>query len=253
VYRAVRLAALLALLASCRAKPAPRLDRAAIRTRTAHQVAHAKQLVAAHPTDNDRAMLTPDGRFLSLTHDLTGTTCWLGARAVCDALTPLVESCDAGSAADCNVVAQYIADEPPRMLIGISFIARACALGDQAACARRDAARTATTPCESDPWACSFRASLTQDAALHEQACALGAAESCQILAATADPATARALVETGCQLGNPISCMALAHQLAPSCQPQPHEPCFPPDASEAAEARAIACEAGWLTGSDCN
>ena len=198
-------------------------------------------------------MLTPDGRFVSLSHDLAGTTCWLGARVVCDALAPVVESCDAGSAGDCDVVAQYIADEPPRMLIGIEFIARACALGDASACARNSSMRTATTPCEADPWACSFRASLTQDAALHEQACSLGAAESCQILAAmTPDPAMARALVETGCQLGDPLSCMALTHQLAPDCQPQPQEPCFPPDDQEASDARTIACEAGWLTGSEC-
>lgn len=221
--------------------------------RAADQLAHAKQVIAAHPPDAQRGMLTPDGRFLSLKHDLVGTTCWLGAREVCNVLTPLVESCDAGSASDCNVLAQYVADEPPRMLIAISFIARACALGDQTACARRDAVKNATTPCDVEPWACSYRASLTSDRALHEQACSLGAAESCQILAAmTDDPQTARALVETGCQLGNPISCMALARQLAPNCRPQPHEPCFAPDEQEATEARQIACDAGWLVGSDC-
>jgi hypothetical protein len=134
---------------------------------------------------------------------------------------------------------------------------RACKLGDEASCDRvAEIKKPSNEPCDKDPFACEWRAYRAGSAGLDqaEQACTLGAAESCMALATrTTDRTAAQAYIETSCQLGNPIACMVLAKALAPDCVPDDMKPwCFPPDLAEQREARAMACDAGWLTGSDC-
>jgi len=60
------------------------------------------------------------------------------------------------------------------------------------------------------------------------------------------EPDKARRYLEAGCQLGSPLLCNELGRRLRPGCRPEPDAPCLPPDPDEAAEAREMACEAGF-------
>jgi len=196
--------------------------------------------------------------FMHLRHEFVDPQCVFGPRALCDALLPLIDACDAGSADDCVALADYLADNPPRQLISMVVYIRACQLGDQTSCARvAEIKKPTNEPCDKDPFGCEWRAYRGGSASLEqtEQACTLGAAESCMQLATrTTDKAAAQAYIETSCQLGNPIACMTLAKALHVGCVPDETQPwCFPPDEAERREAQAMACDAGWLTGSDCN
>ncbi len=178
--------------------------------------------------------------------------CYLGSRDVCDELRPLVEDCSAGDGPTCLAVAELVGDSPPRMLLAVSFFYDACKHGVAEGCARleRARARELKGSCEDDPFACAFIAARSQDRALLEASCALGAGESCTMLAARVeDPLRSRDLAIQGCQLGNPIGCWALGVALAPGCVPQRDQPCFPADADESRRALDMACAAGWGEG----
>lgn len=196
--------------------------------------------------------------FSHLHREFVDPRCIFGPRALCDALLPLIDSCDAGSVDDCVALADYLADTPPRQLISFVVYIRACKLGDQPSCDRvAELKQPSNEPCDKDPFACEWRAYRAGSAGREqtEEACSLGAAESCLLLATpTTDKAAAQAYVETSCQLGNPIACMGLAKSLRAGCVPDEIQTwCFPPDEAERREAQAMACDAGWLTGSDCN
>jgi hypothetical protein len=180
--------------------------------------------------------------------------CWLGPAEVCQALAPMIHGCDEGDPDDCLAIGQYLADEPPRMLVARSFFDQACRLGVDEACERL--ARTLAddpTPCADDPFACSVRALRTGDLALHEDACRLGAAESCVMLGVLrANAAGQKAGFVAACQLGSSMACGGLAHALDPACQPSEDQACFPPDEVTARAALELACAGGWTMGLTC-
>lgn len=180
--------------------------------------------------------------------------CWLGPVALCQALAPMIRACDRGDRDDCLAIGQYLADEPPRLLVARSFFDQACRLGVDEACERL--ARTLAddpTPCADDPFACSVRALRTGDLALHEDACRLGAAESCVMLGVLrADAAGQKAGFVAACQLGSSMACGGLAHALDPACQPSKDQACFPPDEVTARAALELACAGGWTMGLTC-
>ncbi len=149
--------------------------------------------------------------------------CWLGSVALCQALAPMIRACDRGDRDDCLAIGQYLAGEPPQLLVARSFFDQACRLG-----VRRMRASAWTGPlagesttCANDPFACSVRALRTGDLALHEDACRLGAAESCVMLGVLrADAAGQKAGFVAACQLGSSMACGGLAHALDSACQP---------------------------------
>ncbi|MDQ3364460.1 MAG: hypothetical protein M3680_03435, partial [Myxococcota bacterium] len=181
--------------------------------------------------------------------------CILGPGELCELLAELVTDCDAGDALACMAVGQLLADTPPRPLIASVFFHQACRIGDAAGCEREaDLRPPSEVPCARDPFACSWRAYRARDAVLHEQACSLGAGDSCLILADLykADVARARAYVEAACQSGHPMACRELGLSLSPECRPSEDRPCYPPDAAQARAAFEIACAAGVETGEAC-
>jgi hypothetical protein len=168
--------------------------------------------------------------------------------------------CADGDAQACLAVGQYLTDTPPRNLTAIVFFAAACKVGDEVACAREKEIKTPmTAPCLDDLFRCAWQAYRSQDLARLEEACTEGVADACSWLIMKADDLddleTSRTYLEHACQLGSPLSCQELGRRLDPRCRPerprsedgQPmYFPCFPPDPDQAAEARAIACEAGF-------
>jgi hypothetical protein len=240
-----------------------RLDLETFRAHLARRLERAKSVVAQSRTDA-RPATRPAGKWpmqgkgplKGMVTEFMHPDCWLGPREVCDTLADLITGCDAGDASDCLAVGQFLADTPPRMLIASTFFIQACLIGDPVGCERVDDLRsTSNIPCERDPFACSHRGFRTNDAALHEEACSLGAAESCQWLSDADDDELSRAYVETACQLGSPLSCWALAGSLSPNCREREGEGqrCYPADEDVAKIAREMACAAGWSEGLDCS
>ncbi len=174
--------------------------------------------------------------------------CILGPPDLCATLAEHVAECDGGDALACMAVGELLADTPPRPLIAHTFFYQACRIGDPAGCARyADLKPPSNVACVDDPFACGWRAYRSRDAALHEEACSLGVADSCVELAeiAKADPERSRAYLETACQLGHPMACMELGRRLTPGCIASADRVCYPADAAQAKAALAIACDCG--------
>jgi len=173
------------------------------------------------------------------------TPCRIGPLEACGVLGPIVDECDGGDARSCIALGQYLADNPPRTLFARLFFEQACRLGDPAGCERLDDLEPgASRACEDDPWACSARATGT-DLATHEEACTLGAADSCVAIGSESeDLAEKAAYYETACQLGDLRICSSLATLLSPECD-EDRWGCLPIDEEGAARAREMACAAG--------
>ncbi|MBZ0234041.1 MAG: hypothetical protein K8M05_17055 [Deltaproteobacteria bacterium] len=195
----------------------------------------------------------------SLARQMIDPQCILGPAELCATLADAVADCDAGDAQACLAVGQYLVDTPPRPLIAIAFFLYACKQGDEEGCTRmRESKEPMTEPCATDPYRCGWAAYKSHDAARLDEACTLGVADACSSLITTYDdsePERARTYLERACQLGSPMSCAELGRRLTPGCVPERplsedgmpmYFPCYPPDAGQAAEARAIACEAGF-------
>jgi hypothetical protein len=188
--------------------------------------------------------------------DLIEPQCTIGPRELCRLLDGLVRSCDAGDARDCLAVGQYLADTPPRGIVAVTFFLQACRIGDPTGCERIDELRSPSKlDCERDPFACSYTALRTENHELHDQACLLGAADSCAMMSwfAKDDVDLSRAYLEQACQLGLPMACAELGHRLQKRCVESDVRTCYAPDASEARAALQIGCAAGWSMDEDCN
>jgi TPR repeat protein len=176
--------------------------------------------------------------------------CILGPGELCATLDESVTDCEHGDGQACLAVGQYLADTPPRPLIAISFFLYACKAGEQDGCARMKEIKDGPArPCEEDIFTCAWQGYRGGgNAERLDDACSLGVADACAWLEDhyKDDAPRARAYLETSCQLGNPMACQELGRRLTAGCAPGPDGPCYPPDAGEAAEAKAIACEAGF-------
>jgi hypothetical protein len=236
-----------------RATTQSRLDVAAFRAELAERVRRAKLLVskraASAPAEPPRSKAWDQkgkGPLPMVKTLLEEPQCWVGPTAMCDALHPIAEACAEGDARSCMALGQHLADEPPRILIASVFFYTACRIGDEEGCKRMDSIQ-ASTVCEDDPFACSWRALKTSDPALHEEACSLGAAESCAMLAFDEkDDAKRLAYYETSCQLGHTMACDVLAQLVSPDCDESETTLCLPVDEEAEKRAKAIACEAGF-------
>jgi hypothetical protein len=235
--------------ARARHVPASRtVDLAAFRVQLGSQLERARKVAARRP---EPIVPRPDGTWpqqgagvtLGLSHGLLHP-CDLGPRAVCDALEPLTRDCDGGDATACVAVGEYLADTPPFPASAGLYFFQACRIGDAASCARYFALREPSElPCAADPFACGWRATQGDDAVRLDEACSLGVADACAVLAWNeTDDTFDRGYLEAACQLGSPLSCRDLARRTSPDCE----EDCYEPDELEATAAFAIACEAGW-------
>jgi len=187
--------------------------------------------------------------------DLIQPQCTIGPRELCTLLDSLVRACDAGDARDCLAVGQYLADTPPRGIIAVTFFLQACRIGDPAGCERLDELKAPSQlDCERDPFACSYTALRTQNQELHDQACSLGAADSCSFMSwfTKDDVELSRAYLEQACQLGLPMACAELGHRLQPGCVESDQRTCYAPDPAEASTVLEIGCTAGWSVDEDC-
>lgn len=227
-------------------------------------VARRKAARAATARDAGTPLSPEQHRARGLAKGVWQTTtepqCMLGPAELCMMLAETGTECADGDAQSCLAVGQYLVDTPPRPLIAIGFFAAACKLGDDAGCAReKEVKEPMTAPCTDDIFRCAWLAYRSQDAARLDEACSEGVADACSWLIMTADDADdlvrSRTYLEHACQLGSPFACEELGRRLDPRCRPerpisedgQPmYFPCFPPDPDQAAEARAIACEAGF-------
>jgi TPR repeat protein len=143
-------------------------------------------------------------------------------------------------------------------MVALSFFLYACRAGDEEGCARLKEAKEPTdAPCADDPFRCSWVALKDKDKVRMDEACTEGVADACVwfLNEYEHDPERARTYLEHACQLGSPMACEELGRRLMPGCTPRREVdedgvaidwPCYAPDAAEAAEARAIACEAGF-------
>ncbi len=195
-----------------------------------------------------------------IVHQLMEPQCILGPAALCEAIAEAVLDCADGDGQACLAVAQYLADTPPRPLVALAFLHYACEAGEADGCRRMQEVKEPTdAPCADDPFRCGWGAFQSRDLGRLDEACTHGVADACASLNTTHDDADdlvrSRSYLEAGCQLGNPMACEELGRRLDPACRPerrlsddgQPmYFPCFPPDPAQAAEARAIACEAGF-------
>ncbi len=176
--------------------------------------------------------------------------CVLGPAELCATIADEVAECDGGDALTCMAIGQLLADTPPRPLIASVFFYQACLIGDPAGCQRyADLKPPSNVACDEDPFACGWRAYRSRDAALHEEACSLGVADSCIFLfeSAKAAPERSRAYLETACQLGHAMGCMELGRRLTPGCITNAELTCYPADAAQAKAALAMACDAGLI------
>jgi len=235
-----------------------RLDVEAFREQLAERVRRARRLAAQRPAPKARSAawsMQGEGVVPGMAMGMIDPQCYLGPRAVCDALAGLAAECDSGDALACIAIGQYLADTPPRMLVAHMFFYQACKIGEPEGCARLDdLLPSSTVPCEADPFACGWRAYRMDDPELHEQACSLGAAESCSMLAMkTTDLGRSRAYQETACQLGSPLGCWGLALALDPDCEEHENMRCYEPNEAEAKQALAMACETGWMDAQACS
>jgi hypothetical protein len=177
------------------------------------------------------------------------TPCLLGPKELCAMLADLILGCDAGDARDCIAVGQYLADTPPRPLIAITFFMQACLIGDPAGCERFYGLKEPSdAPCESEPFACAYRAGFSVDQEQLDDACSLGVADACAYMVELTkdDIEQSRAYLETACQLGNPMTCGQLGHRLSTGCTASEYGTCYPVDTAQASAAIQIACSAGW-------
>jgi TPR repeat protein len=238
-----------------------RLDPAALRTRLAAGLERARH-VRARPTPRPALPPPPSGSWPlqglgalpHAGHDLVAPTCVLGPGALCTALADLIAGCDGGDADDCLAVGEYLADTPPRPLIANVFFMQACRIGDGGGCERFYALHEPSdAPCDEDAFACAWRAYRSHDPALADQACSLGAADACVVVAelATTDPDRARTYLERACQLGSAAVCMELGLRLAPGCTPGATQICYAPDPTQSEAAFQMACSAGWAAACD--
>jgi hypothetical protein len=239
-----------------RAVNTSRLDVPAFRAELAARVRRAKGLAAARPAT--AAPTAPAGAPRSKAWDQKGKgplkgvrdlllepQCWVGPMSLCEALQPLAEACADGDARSCIAIGQYLSDEPPRILIASLFFHAACRIGDEDGCKRLDALEPgAPGTCDEDPFACQWRAYKSNDPELHEQACSLGAAESCAMLAFDEEDADKRlSYYEAACQLGHTGACDLIVQLVSPTCE---GNVCLPIDEEAASRAKVIACEAGY-------
>lgn len=227
------------------------------RLASARQVAARRRAAAARPrNDVDAARAAAARTFLM--RDMMEPRCILGPGELCAALDEPVTDCADGDAGACLAVGQYLADTPPRPLIAISFFHYACKAGDEEGCRRmKEVKEPMTASCADDPFRCGWLAARSQDPAQLDAACTEGVADACAFMEHlhVEDTETSRTYLEAACQLGSPLACQELGRRLMPGCEPerplsedgQPmYFPCYPPDPVQAAEARAIACEAGF-------
>ncbi len=236
-----------------RATPS-RLDVAAFRAVLAERVRRAKQIQvtrpAGSPAEPPRSKAWEkkgSGPIKGVVDLLRDRQCWVGPMALCDALQPLAEACAQGDARSCIAVGQYLSDEPPRILTAVIFFHAACRIGDEDGCKRLDAIEVAPETCEEDPFACQWRAYKSKDMALHDQACSLGAGESCAMIAFEEKDSHKRlSYYETACQLGHTGACDLIVKLSSPTCEDDDGDYCLPVDEEAAARAKVIACEAGF-------
>ena len=186
----------------------------------------------------------------NLGSQLLEPACVLGPGELCAALADPIHRCDAGDARACLDVGQLLAETPPRPLIASAYFLQACRIGDALGCARLDELKPPSdVPCEQDPFACGWQAYRSKDRTRLDEACALGMADACVVLADLDedDVDASHAYLALGCQLGSPPACLGLAERLAPGCTPnEQHRRCYAPDELEARRALEIACGAGW-------
>jgi TPR repeat protein len=237
-----------------------RLDVAAFRAELGRRLARARELVArplpvepVAESEPRRRQEEGTGAIPSLCTSLLGPPCSVGPPEVCAAIAKLVVACDGGDAASCLAAGQYAEDTPPRSRTAVFFYVQACRIGDDDACARLDTlhgeSAAGSARCDADLLACSFRASRLGDGALADQACALGAGDSCldRVRAADGDDELKRGYIEAACQLGETGACAALAWRLRADCgDSEMDDTCYPPDPEQARAALEIACSEGW-------
>jgi TPR repeat protein len=180
--------------------------------------------------------------------------CILGPAELCATIDDTVTACDDGDGQACLAVGQYLIDTPPRPMVALSFLLYACRAGEQEGCARMEESKQPmTAPCAEDPFRCAWTALKAKDKERMDEACTEGVADACTFFLNEyeQEPERARTYLEHSCQLGNPMACMELGRRLSPQCKEAPEEPCYAPDADQAAEARTIACEAGFAEACD--
>jgi TPR repeat protein len=181
--------------------------------------------------------------------DLMEPQCILGTAELCAILDDSVTACDEGDGQACLAVGQYLVDNPPRPLITSAFFLYACKANEAEGCARMRAIKeNQVVACEDDPFQCAWVGYKAKDPVRLDEACAHGVADACVwfLDRDDVDPARSRTYLEAACQLGSSLACNELGRRLTPGCQPNEDGPCYAPDPAQAAEARAIACEAGF-------
>ncbi|HUQ01913.1 MAG TPA: hypothetical protein VM261_05420 [Kofleriaceae bacterium] len=191
-----------------------------------------------------------------LMREMMEPQCILGPAELCATIDEPVSDCAAGDGRACLAVGQYLADTPPRPLIAISYFLYACKAGDEEGCKRMKEVKEPTdAPCTDDVFRCGWLAYRSHDPARLDEACTEGVADACSWLITSYDRANdlerSRTYLEAACQLGSPMACNELGRRLMPGCKPEADEPCYAPDPAEAAEARTIACEAGFAEACD--
>jgi TPR repeat protein len=192
--------------------------------------------------------------------------CILGPGELCATLDEAVADCATDDGRACLAIGQYLADTPPRPLVALVFFLHACNAGDEEGCRRMKEVKEPTdAPCADDVFRCGWLAHRSRDPARLDEACREGVADACSWLITWADDANdeqqSRTYLEHACQLGSPMACQELGRRLTPGCTPERpladdgqtpmYFPCYPPDADQAAEARTIACEAGFADACD--
>jgi TPR repeat protein len=181
--------------------------------------------------------------------ELMEPQCILGTAELCAILEASITACDEGHGQACLAVGQYLVDNPPRPLITSAFFLYACKSGEEEGCARMRAIKeNQVVACEDDAFQCAWVGYKSKDPVRLDEACAHGVADACVwfLDRDDVDPARSRTYLEAACQLGSSLACNELGRRLTPGCQPNEDGPCYAPDPAQAAEARAIACEAGF-------
>ncbi|MDX2086995.1 MAG: hypothetical protein SFX73_04050 [Kofleriaceae bacterium] len=236
------------------AKPAPtkRVERMAVdvaKYKAMRQVLidRAKALAARRPAPPpERQVPEKDAKGRPAVSSLVSPMCKVGPAELCETIANIAADCDALDGQACLAVGQLLADTPPRSMLARVFFARACEAGEQEACARvKLLDGPEPVACETDVFACGWRAWKAQDPVALEEACAYGVSEACIQLVPLrdGDPVKGRAYLEHGCQLGDPNACEGLGFMLSAACD---DPACFPPDPEQSKAAYAIACAAGW-------
>jgi hypothetical protein len=224
------------------------LDVAKFRAMRQALIDRAKELAARRPAPPPaREVPEKDDKGRPAVSTLLAPTCKVGPAELCETIADIAADCDAKDGQACLAVAQLLADTPPRSMLARVFLMRACEAGEQEACARQKLLDgTEPVSCETDVFACGWRAWKSHDPVALEEACAYGVSEACIQLVPVrgGDPVKGRAFLEHGCQLGDPNACEGLGFMLSEACDVPTM--CFPPDPEQSKAAYAIACAAGW-------